>query len=53
MEKRGKNVIAEFLPLKVYTFTNELQIRGGFEDNSKTIFLMSQKKNIPYVVTPH
>ena len=29
----------------------ELQIRGGVEDNSKKIFLISQQKK--YVVTPH
>ena len=29
----------------------ELKIRGGIEENSKLIFLISQKKT--YVVTPH
>ena len=31
--------------------SSELQIRGSTEDNSKTIFLISQWKQ--YIVTPH
>ena len=53
--KKLKCHLLQFLcgPLRVNLI--ELQIRGGTEDNSKIIFLISQQKHLmqSYLKTPH